>query len=177
MITSKANLWSLGIAVGCILQFANIDALDHGSLSGNSWSLKMHKVGEGPVNIETEHAKFDENGLIEKKKESKCLNFDEQGNAIIKHCSKGGDNCDPCREHSFRHNHFDKHGHHEHHGHHGHDHHDHPGFFDRIFGHHGHDHHDHPGFFGRIFGHHGQQHSHPEHHGHDHHDHPGFFGR
>ncbi|MDR0632323.1 MAG: hypothetical protein LBF54_03760 [Holosporaceae bacterium] len=71
-------------SVCCFLLVPGVGAAHDSGVHGDSWSLQMRRSGDGPVNVESEHSRFDENGVVETKKESGELAVDPAGKVYIK---------------------------------------------------------------------------------------------
>jgi hypothetical protein len=72
------------VSICCFLLASNIEAAPDNSVQGDSWSLQMHRSGDGPINVESEHSRFDENGVIETNREAGELSVDDRGKVYIK---------------------------------------------------------------------------------------------
>ncbi|MDR1236474.1 MAG: hypothetical protein LBJ96_05730 [Holosporaceae bacterium] len=78
-----------GIFACCFLLNSGVSAEEKGNIRGNCWGFYMNRDGEGPINVETEHSVYDENGVVQSKKESGHLEFDKFGRAYIQKADGG----------------------------------------------------------------------------------------
>jgi hypothetical protein len=78
-----------GIFACCFLLNAGASPGERGDVRGNYWGFSMNRDGEGPINVETEHSVYDENGVVQSKRESGHLEFDKFGRAYIRKADEG----------------------------------------------------------------------------------------